>query len=145
MIQLVLIFGSLALFGIISLLQISNQPLPKSQIDWYNADNIEKQLSKCDSYIEERLYKALLEKGYKPITQYKCDYYWIDIALPEYRLAIECDGKQWHSSPEQKRHDARKNYYLKKKGWKVCRLSGKTINSNLGVALNHIEKRAYIG
>ena len=37
-----------------------------------------------------------------------------------------------------------KNYYLKKNGWKVCRLSGKTINSNLGYAINHIKKRALI-
>lgn len=96
----------------------------------------------CESYIEERLYNALKKNGFNPIPQVKCGPYRIDLALYEYRLAIECDGKEWHSTPEQKKHDARKNYYLKKNGWKVCRLSGKTINSNLGYAINHIKKRA---
>lgn len=96
----------------------------------------------CESYIEERLYNALKKNGFNPIPQVKCGPYRIDLALYEYKLAIECDGKEWHSTPEQKRHDARKNNYLKKNGWKVCRLSGKTINSNLGYAINHIKKRA---
>jgi very-short-patch-repair endonuclease len=89
------------------------------------------------------LYNELKKNGFNPIPQVRCGPYRIDLALYEYRLAIECDGKEWHSTPEQKRHDARKNYYLKKNGWKVCRLSGKTINSNIGYAINHIKKRAY--
>jgi very-short-patch-repair endonuclease len=99
----------------------------------------------CESYIEERLYKELKKNGFNPIPQVRCGPYRIDLALYEYRLAIECDGKEYHSTPEQKRHDARKNYYLKKNGWKVCRLSGKTINSNLGYAINHIKKRTVRG
>lgn len=101
-----------------------------------------KEIHICESYIEERLYKALKRDGFNPIPQVRCGPYRIDLALYEYRLAIECDGKDYHSTPEQKRHDARKNSYLKKNGWKVCRLSGKTINSNLGYAINHIKKRA---
>jgi very-short-patch-repair endonuclease len=97
----------------------------------------------CESYIEERLYNALKKEGFNPIPQVRCGPYRIDLALYGYKLAIECDGKEFHSTPEQKKHDAKKNYYLKKNGWKVCRLSGKTINSNLGYAINHIKKRAY--
>lgn len=97
----------------------------------------------CESYIEKRLYNELKKNGFNPIPQVKCGPYRIDIAIPEYRLAIECDGKAYHSSPEQKKHDARKNYYLKKNGWKVCRLSGKSINSRLSYCINHIKKRAF--
>lgn len=114
----------------------------KRNIMFNNGELYDIQRNKCESYIEERLYNALVKEGYRPITQLRCGYYWIDIALPEYKLAIECDGKQWHSSPEQKKHDRKKNYYLKKNGWKVCRLSGSTINSRLGYAINHIKKRA---
>lgn len=99
---------------------------------------------KCESYIELRLYDALSKNGYNPKTQVKCGPYRIDIALPEYRLAIECDGKKFHYSLEQKRHDARKNYYLKKNGWRVCRISGKSINNNINKVLNHIERRKYV-
>ena len=97
----------------------------------------------CESYIEKRLYNALKSHGFNPIPQVRCGPYRIDLALMEYKLAIECDGEYWHSSPEQKKRDARKNYYLKKHGWKVCRLKGKTINKNLGYAINHIKKRVY--
>lgn len=110
-------------------------------IDYQYKDKISSQ-HMCESYIEERLYNALKNNGFNPIPQVRCGPYRIDLALYEYRLAIECDGKEWHSTPEQKRHDAKKNYYLKKNGWKVCRLSGKTINSNLGYAINHIKKRS---
>jgi very-short-patch-repair endonuclease len=107
----------------------------------YRDKNINQHI--CESYIEERLYNELKKNGYNPIPQVRCGPYRIDLALYEHRLAIECDGKAYHSTPEQKKHDARKNYYLKKNGWKVCRLSGKTINSNLGYAIKHIEKRAF--
>jgi very-short-patch-repair endonuclease len=103
-----------------------------------------KEIHICESYIEKRLYNELKKNQFNPIPQYRCGPYRIDLALPEYRLAIECDGKEWHSTPEQKRHDARKNYYLKKRGWKVCRLSGKTINNNIGYAINHIRKRVNV-
>lgn len=96
----------------------------------------------CESYIERRLYNELKKNDFNPIPQVRCGPYRIDLALYEYRLAIECDGKEWHSTPKQKRRDARKNYYLKKNGWKVCRLSGKTINNNIGYAIEHIKKRA---
>lgn len=99
------------------------------------------EIDKCDSYIERKLYLELKKNGFNPVPQVKCGPYKIDLALYRYNLAIECDGKAYHSSPEQRRHDARKNRYLKKNGWKVCRLSGKTINSNLGYAINHIKKR----
>lgn len=98
---------------------------------------------KCESMLEVKLYDALCKEGYKPRTQYKCGYYRIDIALPEYRLAIECDGEYWHSSPEAKKRDAKKNYYLKKNGWKVCRLKGKTINKRMSWVIEHIESRLY--
>lgn len=112
----------------------------KINLSKYKEKNINQHI--CESYIEKRLYNELKKNGFNPIPQVKCGPYRIDLALYEYRLAIECDGKAYHSTPEQKKHDARKNHYLKKNGWKVCRLSGKTINSNIGYAINHIKKRA---
>lgn len=96
---------------------------------------------KCESYIELRLYDALSKNGYYPRTQVKCGPYRIDLVIGN--LAIECDGKAYHSTPEHKRHDSRKNYYLMKRGYKVCRISGKSINKNIGGVINHIEKRIY--
>lgn len=60
--------------------------------------------------------------------------------LPLYRIAIECDGKEYHSNPEQRRHDQRKNRYLRKNGWRVLRFSGRSINRNMNKVIARIEK-----
>jgi hypothetical protein len=36
------------------------------------------------------------------------------IDLARYGLEIECDGKAYYSTPEQKRHDRKKDNYLRK-------------------------------
>lgn len=99
--------------------------------------------NRCESYIEKRLYSALSKKGYYVETQIGCGPYRIDITLPDYGIAIECDGLAFHSSPEQKKHDARKNRYLRKHGWKVMRITGKDINGKLQNVVGAIEKKAF--
>jgi very-short-patch-repair endonuclease len=101
---------------------------------------IDRELIKCISPIERRLYNALKFNGYYVRTQVPCGKYRIDLALPTYLIAIECDGKAYHSTPEQKEHDRRKNAYLKQKGWKVLRFSGSMINGNLGRVLKKIRE-----
>lgn len=56
------------------------------------------ELDKCQSPIEKRVLKALWMRDYKPTTQYPIRRYRIDVAFPEYRLAIECDGKEFHQA-----------------------------------------------
>jgi very-short-patch-repair endonuclease len=80
---------------------------------------IDRQLIRTESPIERRLYYALREEGYKVETQVRCGKFLIDLALPEYRVAIEADGKKYHSSESQKAHDREKDRYLKNQGWTV--------------------------
>lgn len=56
------------------------------------------------------------------------------------RIAIEADGKTYHSSPTQKARDQRKNDYLKKNVWTVLRFSGRQINRELPKVLGKIEE-----
>ncbi|MCQ6282130.1 endonuclease domain-containing protein [Bacillus sp. EB600] len=97
--------------------------------------------NKCESPIERRLYDALAFRGYAVSTQVPCGKYRIDLALMGPRIAIECDGKAYHSSPEQKAHDKKKNAYLKRNGWQVMRFSGSQITSDLGKVLQRIEEK----
>ncbi len=108
------------------------------KVEWPSA-KIDVERSKCESYIERRLYDALLFHGYDAQTQIPCGKYRIDITMPQEGLAIECDGKAFHSSKEQKAHDYRKNTYLRKNGWKVLRFSGRKINGNLRGVISKIE------
>lgn len=94
----------------------------------------------CESPIERRLYLALLQNGYQIETQTPCGRYRIDITIPSARIAIEADGKAYHSSKAQKAHDRRKNEYLKKNGWTVLRFSGRQINKEMPKVLRKIEE-----
>ncbi|MFE4428824.1 endonuclease domain-containing protein [Peribacillus butanolivorans] len=97
------------------------------------------ELDKCESPIEKRVLKALWMRDYKATAQYPMSPYRLDLALPEYRIAIECDGKAFHSSPKQKAHDRRRDKYLRSKGWVTLRFSGSTINRNMSKVINRIE------
>lgn len=108
---------------------------------WRIKDPIGYYRARTESWIELRLYNALVKRGYRVITQYPCGPYRIDLALPDYDLAIECDGEAYHSAPEQKRRDRRKDRYLRKYGWSVMRIKGKQINGDLPKVIARIERK----
>jgi very-short-patch-repair endonuclease len=103
-------------------------------------DRIPNERVKCESPIERRLYDALAFRGYAVTSQVPCGKYRIDLALLGPRIAIECDGKAYHSTPKAKERDRRKDKYLKENGWRVLRFSGRMITCDLGKVLHRIEK-----
>lgn len=95
-----------------------------------------------ESYIEERLYSALISKGYNVRTQVPCGPYRIDLVLPSYGIAIECDGRAFHSSPDQKKYDKKRSAYLYKRGYRsVLRFSGSEIVKNPNECIKKIENK----
>jgi very-short-patch-repair endonuclease len=95
-----------------------------------------------ESYIEERLYYALIAKGYIVRTQARCGPFRVDLALPKYRIAIECDGKDFHSSPDQKKRDKKRSAYLYKNGYRsVLRFTGSEIVKDPYGCVKKIEKK----
>lgn len=95
---------------------------------------------KVQSPIERLLYDALKARGEYVRTQVPCGKYSIDIALPNYNLAIECDGKAYHSTPKQKAHDRRKDKFLRDNGWRVLRFSGSRITRDLKGVVRRIDE-----
>jgi very-short-patch-repair endonuclease len=92
---------------------------------------------KCESPIEWRLYNALIRKGYKAYTQVKCGPYYIDMVIGD--IAIECDGKDFHSSPAQKKYDRKRSAYLYRHGYRsVLRFTGSEINTNVNKCADKI-------
>lgn len=130
----IVIFVAIPLFYTISIL------CNPQKVDWVSVQK-DYEREKCESYIERKLYDALTFNGYHVKTQTPCGRYRIDLALPQYKLAIECDGKDYHSTPSQKAHDRRKNAYLRKKGWTVLRFSGSRIHRRLPEVLRKIEDK----
>ncbi|MFB4473741.1 endonuclease domain-containing protein [Oceanobacillus caeni] len=93
----------------------------------------------CESPIERRLYNGLLQHGLYATPQYKVGKYRLDFAFPQYMIAIECDGKAYHSTPKQKAHDKKRDIFLKENGWTVLRFSGRKIYRELPSVVNKIK------
>lgn len=53
--------------------------------------------------------------------------YFLDFADPFNKIAIECDGKQWHDAEKDAKRDAR----LHAEGWTVYRIPGHKCNRSL--------------
>lgn len=76
------------------------------------------------------------------LEEFQIDYYSVDFAFPDVKLAIECDGDYYHINPQfypngpetavQRRNagrDKRKNEWLKQQGWTVIRIWECEINA----------------
>ena len=93
-----------------------------------------------NTYIERIIQTLLEENKIKFIPQYQVGKYVIDFAIPQLKLAIECDGEYWHSIPEQIIHDQNRDRQLTFWKWKTLRLPENLINSNLQECLRLILK-----
>ena len=63
------------------------------------------------------------------IYQYPACGYLIDFYLPDYKIAVECDGTYWHSRPGSQDHDRRRDAILLQQGLRVVRLGESVICS----------------
>jgi Uncharacterized protein conserved in bacteria len=81
------------------------------------------------SPIELQLYLALIRAqiGGWAHTQYAIGKYILDLAYPQHKLAIECDGHEYHASKEQRGHDAQRDRFLLAEGWRTARFTGSQI------------------
>lgn len=73
--------------------------------------------------IEQVMYRLLLNMNipFKRFAQYPLGPYKADFAIPAIQLAIECDGDQWHSNPEDLARDKKRDMELAGAGWTVVR------------------------
>ena len=53
-----------------------------------------------------------------PLGRYRADF-----AIPQIKLAIECDGEAWHSHPDKRAADKLRDTELAKYGWTTVRFS----------------------
>jgi hypothetical protein len=81
-----------------------------------------------ESWLEDRLVEFLRRRGYPPPVRQ----YWVklpdgrvrlDTAWPDLRLDVEADGRLWHTSPSDRRRDARRDGRLTTICWSVERVT----------------------
>jgi len=95
--------------------------------------------------IEQLMLDELIQRGLKKGIDFATQYpirgsFILDFAFPGEKIAIECDGEAWHSSPEARKKDGFKNFILGKEGWKVLRFSGSEIEEDTAKCVNKILK-----
>lgn len=106
-------------------------------------------LARCDSPIEKQLVFALKDvlpfpyiKDVRVQLEYVRDlnfivlhgpspkYFKLDIAIPHLKVAVECDGHEFHSSKESRGRDAKRDRELQAAGWMVLRFTGTEITAD---------------
>ncbi|NQL65849.1 DUF4011 domain-containing protein [Streptococcus suis] len=93
----------------------------------YDTNIVDRELH-FDSDFEENVYDFLVREGYTVHTQVGDSGYKIDLAIVHpnssgrYLLAIECDGRAYHSSKTARDRDRLRQEILEGKGWKFYRI-----------------------
>lgn len=90
-----------------------------------------------------------LPDGLVLVPQFKWAYYRSDWAIynpkTEAALLIECDGKDFHSSPEQVAHDRKKDQAALDRGYLTMRFTGARINFDADGCAQKIHDAVYGG
>jgi very-short-patch-repair endonuclease len=98
-------------------------------IDKVTMDRVGKIRSGYRTDIEAITEEALQNMEIDYEFEYRIGRYSIDYYLPQYAIAIECDGEYWHRNREEK--DAEKDKYLEERGFTVLRLFGPDIRDDI--------------
>ncbi|MFZ2528419.1 MAG: AAA domain-containing protein [Rhodococcus sp. (in: high G+C Gram-positive bacteria)] len=77
-----------------------------------------------DSLFEQRVYLDIVARGFHVNPQVDANGRRIDLVVTGAtgKLAVECDGDHWHSSPEQQRGDLERERELQRCGWRFWRI-----------------------
>jgi very-short-patch-repair endonuclease len=79
---------------------------------------------KLESKIESDLFNALCLLGIEPELQYQISYFRVDMAYPELKLAVECDGHKYHTGEKNWSKDKYRQKRIEELGWKFERFQG---------------------
>lgn len=76
-----------------------------------------------DSLFEQRVFNRLFDRGFTVIAQYPAEGYSIDLVVvgSKARLAVECDGDEWHG-PTAYEADLARQRDLERCGWQFFRI-----------------------
>lgn len=109
---------------------------PKSHINYKLSLKARKGNLESLTDIELKMYQALARRKVQAEYNYPVDSLWIDFAIPEHKIAIECDGEYWHKKEVDDVRDKR----LQELGWTVLRFKGKRINRNVEGCVDQVER-----
>lgn len=98
----------------------------------------------AESPVESQLWGSLLgffQFPYRkplPIPQYAINGYRLDFAWPDYKLAVEVDGHDYHKTKEQRSYDAKRDRDLLKLGWTTLRFTGSDVFRDVDMVASEV-------
>jgi len=92
-----------------------------------------------ETNIETLMRKELERKNIEFKQYWKIGTFYVDFVLKN-KIVIECDGIYWHSKPEVKERDKRKNTFLINDGYKVFRFTDKEILNDVKKCVTEVTK-----
>lgn len=87
-----------------------------------------KSCQRKNTSIEIKMREELERRGIEFEEQVRVGRFLLDFYLPEYEIAIECDGDYWHTIPSVVEKDLRKNVAIEGKGYALFRFWESEIN-----------------
>jgi very-short-patch-repair endonuclease len=64
--------------------------------------------------------------------------YQLDFAIVDLKIDIEADGKHWHKKGNA--HDRKRNWALRKQGWKILRFTCNEIKNEIDICITKIKE-----
>ena len=95
-----------------------------------NPPDGDEKIGSCESYIEKYFWAAIQPFLQNLIPQYRVDKFRVDWAIPELKFAVELDGKNFHTTKDQVKHDWERDNDLLHLGWTIMRFSGIELKRN---------------
>lgn len=94
--------------------------------------------SPIEHYFYMELERNSLAEFCRP--QFEIGKYRTDFAFPIARLAVECDGQDYHyATQEQIERDQKRDKYFALKGWRIIRFEGVAIRRNINLCMQTIK------
>jgi|GEM_PF-6533231 len=94
-----------------------------------------------ESPLEVMLANALDDAGIAYEREYAISRMHVDFAMPEKKLAVECDGFRYHSGRDARLRDHKRDDELRRRGWTVLRFSGDELRSDSAACVRKIKGR----
>lgn len=93
-----------------------------------------------DSLFEQRVFLDIRARGYQVTPQVEVNGRRLDLVVTggSAKLAVECDGDFWHSSPDQVDADLARERELKRAGWQFWRVRESEYNFDAEAALTSL-------
>jgi very-short-patch-repair endonuclease len=111
----------------------------KCQEDYVNLRNKHEKRKRKSTPEAQKLYEILVKNGFNAKLELWDGFKHIDIAIPDYKVNIEVDGKQ-HQSQGQALADLKRTYHSFKKGYVTIRVPNKLVQENIFETASYIMK-----